>query len=70
MLDERFDVITKPGQAGLVTFRPESDPTQLVESLREQGVIVRELPGRNLIRVSCGYWTSEDDIDRLMAALN
>jgi L-cysteine/cystine lyase len=70
MLDERFEVITRPGQAGLVTFRPESDPAELVESLREQGVIVRELPGRNLIRVSCGYWTSEDDIDRLMAALN
>jgi L-cysteine/cystine lyase len=70
MLDERFEVITRPGQAGLVTFRPESDSAELVESLREQGVIVRELPGRNLIRVSCGYWTSEDDIDRLMAALN
>jgi L-cysteine/cystine lyase len=69
MLDERFDVITKPGQAGLVTFRPESDPTQLVESLREQGVIVRELPGRNLIRVSCGYWTSDEDLERLLGGL-
>lgn len=66
-LAERFDVVTKPGQAGLVTFRPEGDPTELVDKLRAEGVIVRELPGRNLIRVSCGYWTSEDDIARLLA---
>jgi L-cysteine/cystine lyase len=69
MLDEGFDVVTKPGQAGLVTFRPETDPTELMESLREQGVIVRELPGRNLIRVSCGYWTSDEDLERLLGGL-
>ena len=68
-LDERFEVVTNPGQAGLVTFRPETDPTELVEKLREQGVIVRELPGRNLIRVSCGYWTSDDDLERLLDGL-
>ncbi|TML17150.1 MAG: aminotransferase class V-fold PLP-dependent enzyme, partial [Actinobacteria bacterium] len=56
-LEERFEVVTKPDHAGLVTFRPTSDPTELVEKLRGDGVIVRELPGRNLIRVSCGYWT-------------
>jgi selenocysteine lyase/cysteine desulfurase len=68
-LAERFEVITKPNQAGLVTFRPQSDPTELVQKLRGEGVIVRELPGRNLIRVSCGYWTSESDLGRLVASL-
>jgi len=68
-LAERFEVVTKPDQAGLVTFRPETDPTELVDRLRGQGVIVRELPGRNLIRVSCGYWTSEGDLDRLIDGL-
>jgi len=68
-LEERFEVVTKPGQAGLVTFRPESDPADVVERLREQSVIVRELPGRNLIRVSCGYWTSENDLERLLQGL-
>ena len=61
--------LTKPNQAGLVTFRPTSDPTELVEKLRGEGVIVRELPGRNLIRVSCGYWTSDSDLDRLLTSL-
>jgi L-cysteine/cystine lyase len=68
-LAKRFDVVTKPGQAGLVSFRPEDNPVETVERLREQDVIVRELPGRNLIRVSCGYWTSEDDLQRLLRGL-
>jgi len=68
-LEERFEVVTKPDHAGLVTFRPTSDPTELVEKLRGDGVIVRELPGRNLIRVSCGYWTSESDLERLVKTL-
>jgi L-cysteine/cystine lyase len=69
LLEERFEVVTKPDQAGLVTFRPETDPTELVDVLHEQGVIVRELPGRNLIRVSCGYWTSGEDLERLLGGL-
>jgi L-cysteine/cystine lyase len=68
-LGEQFEVLTKPDQAGLVTFRPTSDPTELVEKLRGEGVIVRELPGRNLIRVSCGYWTSDEDLERLLGGL-
>jgi len=69
-LAERFEVVTNPAQAGLVTFRPASDTTELVAKLREEGVIVRELPGRNLIRVSCGYWTSDDDLERLLGGLS
>ena len=68
-LAERFEVVTKPGQAGLVSFRPEGDPVETVERLRALDVIVRELPGRNLIRVSCGYWTSESDLARLLGGL-
>jgi L-cysteine/cystine lyase len=68
-LAERFEVVTHPGRAGLVSFRPGRDPVELVAGLREQGVIVREIPGRNLVRVSCGYWTSDDDVERLLAGL-
>jgi L-cysteine/cystine lyase len=68
-LAKRFEVVTKPGQAGLVSFRPEADPVETVERLRARDVIVRELPGRNLIRVSCGYWTSESDLERLLGGL-
>jgi L-cysteine/cystine lyase len=68
-LAERFEVVTNRGQAGLVSFMPEGDPVETVERLGARDVIVRELPGRNLIRVSCGYWTSEQDIERLLAGL-
>jgi len=40
------------GHSTLVSFRPPGDPTELVAALEERGVIVRELPGRNLVRVS------------------
>jgi L-cysteine/cystine lyase len=59
------EVVTPPDQATLVSFRAPGDPTALVADLAERGVIVRELPGRNLVRVSCGWWTSEDDLRRL-----
>jgi L-cysteine/cystine lyase len=59
------DVVTPAGHATLVSFRPRGDPTELVATLAGRGVIVRELPGRGLVRVSCGWWTSEDDLRRL-----
>ena len=68
-LEVGFEVVTKPDQAGLITFRPDGDPEEIVARLRALGVIVRFIPGRDLMRVSCGYWTSEDDIERLLAGL-
>ena len=69
-LAERFEVVTEPGQAGLVTFRPNGDAEEAVARLRDQGVIVREIPGEGVIRVSCGYWTNEGDVERLLAGLS
>ncbi|MHB8468557.1 MAG: aminotransferase class V-fold PLP-dependent enzyme [Gaiellaceae bacterium] len=69
LLAERVEVVTPPNHSTLVSFRPSGDPAQLVARLHEQGVVVRELPGRNLVRASCGWWTSEDDLQRLAAAV-
>jgi L-cysteine/cystine lyase len=69
LLDPLVDVVTPPGESTLVSFRPRGDPTELVAALGEGGVIVRELPGRNLLRASCGWWTSEDDLNRLADGL-
>ena len=41
----------------------------LVARLHAEGVHVRDIPGRGLVRVSCGWWTSDEDLDRLVAAL-
>jgi L-cysteine/cystine lyase len=69
LLERSVEVVTPPGHSTLVAFRPPSDPTDLVASLHERGVVVRELPGRNLLRASCGWWTSEEDLQRLVAGL-
>jgi len=69
LLAEQFDVVTAPGQATLVSFRVEGDSAELVRRLYDRGVIVRDVPSAGWIRVSCGWWTSDDDLDRLMAGL-
>ena len=69
LLEPLVDVVTPPGHSTLVSFHPPGDPTELVAALHERGVIVRELPGRNLVRASCGWWTSEDDLRRLADGL-
>jgi selenocysteine lyase/cysteine desulfurase len=67
LLGER--VVTAPEQGTLVTFRVDGDPAELVVSLYEAGVVVRSVPPTQWIRVSCGWWTSEEDLRRLVGAL-
>ena len=69
LLAERFDVVTPPGEATLVSFRPRADSAETVSMLYEAGVVVRDIPETGLVRVSCGYWTTEEHVDRLLAAL-
>jgi L-cysteine/cystine lyase len=69
LLEAGYEVITAPGQGGLVSFRPAGDAPEVAARLYDRGVIVRDVPGRGWIRVSCGWWTSDEDIDRLLEAL-
>ncbi|MGA9761286.1 MAG: aminotransferase class V-fold PLP-dependent enzyme [Gaiellaceae bacterium] len=68
-LTERVEVVSAPGQGSLISWRAEGDPTETVRRLFERGVVARDIPGRNLIRASCGWWTSEEDVARLVEAL-
>jgi L-cysteine/cystine lyase len=68
LLAERFEVVTRPGQATLVSFRHE-DAAGVVAGLAERDVIVRDIPQTDIVRVSCGYWTNEEDLARLVEAL-
>jgi L-cysteine/cystine lyase len=64
------DVVVPEHRATLVSWRvPPDDSADIVSRLSEARVIVRDLPGRGLIRASVGWWTSDDDLDRLVAAL-
>ncbi len=70
LLAERYDVVTEPGQATLVSFVPRGDPEELAARAYERGVVIRDLPQTGWLRVSCGWWTSEDDLERLLVALS
>ena len=69
LIVERFEVLTHPGQGTLVTFRVDGDTAELVRRLYAEGVVVRDIPGHGLLRVSCGWWNSDEDVDRLLGAL-
>jgi L-cysteine/cystine lyase len=68
LLERGADVVTEPEQATLVSWRAE-EPEELVKRLAEAGVVVRDLPGTGFVRASCGFWTSEDDLERLVRGL-
>jgi L-cysteine/cystine lyase len=69
LLEPLVEVVTPSGHSTLVSFEPPGDPATLVAALAQRDVVVRELPGRNLVRASCGWWTSEDDLQRLAAGV-
>ena len=66
LLSPQVEVV--PGGSTLVSFRAD-DPPALVARLFEAGVVVRDLPGTGLVRVSCGWWTSDGELERLVSAL-
>jgi L-cysteine/cystine lyase len=69
LLGAGLDVVTEPAQGTLVSWRWEGDTSEVVKRLYERDVVIRDLPRTGLLRASCGYWTNEDDIDRLVAGL-
>jgi L-cysteine/cystine lyase len=68
-LAERFDVVTEPAHATLVSWRPDGDAEEAAARAHDAGVVIRDLPAIGWLRASCGWWNDEDDIERLVAAL-
>ena len=69
LVEAGYEVVTAPEQAGLISFVVEGDPAEAAARLYEAGVVVRDVPGTSWLRVSCGWWTCEEDVERLLAAL-
>jgi L-cysteine/cystine lyase len=68
--DAGHDVVMPGKRATLVSWRPEAEESAVVVArLHEAGVVVRDLPGTGLVRASVGWWTSDDDLERLVDAL-
>jgi L-cysteine/cystine lyase len=67
--EQKAEPVTEPGQATLVSFHPAENAAAVVERLLAADVIVRELPSLGWVRASCGFWTSEEELERLAAGL-
>jgi L-cysteine/cystine lyase len=57
-----------PEPGPLVSITPPGDPAEAVTRCYAHGVVVRSL-SNGWLRASCGWWTSEGDVSRLVAAL-
>jgi L-cysteine/cystine lyase len=66
-LAERGRTVAPRGATTLVSWE-DDDPAASRDRLAEAGVVVRNLPGRPYLRASVGAWTSDDDLERLLAA--
>ena len=64
------DVVEPEERATLVSWRAHGEASDaVVTRLAAAGVVVRDLPGTGLVRASVGWWTSEDDLDRLVVGV-
>jgi L-cysteine/cystine lyase len=53
------------GDSTLVTWR-DTDAAATVERLAAEGIIVRDLPGRDAVRASVGAWSTDEELERLV----
>lgn len=65
MLSERGREVQSRGRSTLVSWRDEGCEDTSAR-LAENGVVVRYIPGRNLVRASVGAWNDESDLERLV----
>ncbi len=64
------DVVTPDERATIVSWRPRGEESaDVVARLAAAGVLVRDIPKTGLVRASVGWWTSDDDLERLVASL-
>ncbi len=67
-LRERGLEVAPRGATTLVSWR-EDDDEAVRDRLAAAGVVIRNLPGRGLLRASIGAWNDESDLERLLSAL-
>ena len=67
-LAERGLRVAARGRTTLVAWE-DPDPPATKERLAAAGVVIRDLPGRGLLRASVGAWNDESDLERLLAGL-
>jgi L-cysteine/cystine lyase len=63
-LTEAGHEVDSRGNSTLVSWKHE-EPEAFVAKAAEDGVAIRHLPGRGLLRASIGAWNDDSDLDRL-----
>lgn len=65
---EGFRLLTPGEHAGLVSFHVGGlDPVDAVARLADAGIVIRSIPETGAFRLSCGFFTTEDEV---LAALD
>ena len=61
----------RPGESGLVSFKLEGrDDAEVVTALREKhDILIRNIPSTKALRISTGFYNTEEEIDTLVKAL-
>ncbi len=61
----------RPGESGLVSFKLEGrDDAEIVTYLRDKyNMYIRNIPTTKSLRISTGFYNTEEEIDKLVAAL-
>jgi len=64
-------VLTPALTAGLVSFQVPSSvkAEHVAKVLGDQGIIIRTVPHPQSLRLATGYYNTEDELERLVAAL-
>jgi selenocysteine lyase/cysteine desulfurase len=65
-LAQRGLEVQERGRSTLVSWRAD-DAAAEVQRLASHGIIVRSIPARSLVRASVGAWSSEEELERLVA---
>jgi len=68
LLAAGLEVHTPPGQATLLAFSGHDGPNAALARCLERDVIIRPLP-TGWLRASCGWWTTDEDLVRLVNAV-
>jgi L-cysteine/cystine lyase len=67
-LEDAGHSVRPRGDTTLVSWE-STDAAAANARARQAGVLIRDLPGRGLLRASVGAWNDESDLERLLAAV-
>jgi L-cysteine/cystine lyase len=67
-LEGRGAEVAPRERSTLVSWRSDAAGAE-VERLAREGFVVRDLPGRGLVRASVGAWSTDDELDALAALI-